>query len=215
MSAIAIGGGFLCLISLSGSVAYALSSGDSNVAPTSNTAVPSSNVAPTSNAAPSSNVAAVPVPMPAASSVPATPVPTVVSPPAQTQVINTTTPAQTLGTNTYITIPPPPPPAPASVKGFVPVKTVTRRVTITPNSPTAPTPGDLGVADGTPLGNWNIPELKAAAFLRFNNSYVFKVRNTAYYNFYGYFINSSGTVTAPPFTSPTAYTSFEIGNFYS
>ncbi len=147
------------------------------------------------------------------SSSPAAPVPTVISPPAAVTVLSAT-PAPMLNNNPYITVPPPPPPAPPSVKGFVPIKTITRTVNITPNSTTAPVPGDLGVADGTPLGTWNISELKAAAFLRFDNKYVFKVRNTAYYNFYGYFIDASGNQTVPPFTGQARYTSFEIGNFY-
>ena len=58
MSAIAIGGGLLCMLSLSGSVAYAMSSNaeaTSNTTPSSN-AAPTSNVAATSNTTPTSNV---------------------------------------------------------------------------------------------------------------------------------------------------------------
>ena len=99
-------------------------------------------------------------------------------------------------------------------KGFVPIKTVTRSINVTPNSPTAPTPGDSAVSDGTPLTTWNLPELKEAAFIRFDNKHVFKVRNKAYYNFYGYFIDSAGNKTIAPFTTQTRYTSFEIGNFF-
>ena len=116
--------------------------------------------------------------------------------------------------NAYITIPSPPPPAPPSVHGFVPIQTVTRSVVLSPNKSTAPTAGDAGLADGVPLGQWNIPNLTTSAYLRFNGSNVMKVRNIAYYNLYGYFINSSGNQIATPYSGDTRFSSFEIGNFY-
>ena len=138
-------------------------------------------------------------------------IPTVVNPPPEAA----TPPPPAISTpNAYITIPSPPPPAPPSVHGFVPIQTVTRSVVLSPNKSTAPTAGDAGLADGVPLGQWNIPNLTASAYLRFDGSNVMKVRNIAYYNLYGYFINSSGNQIATPYSGDTRFSSFEIGNFY-
>jgi len=115
--------------------------------------------------------------------------------------------------NPYITIPSPPPPAP-SVRGFVSIQTVNRSVNLTPNSPTASTAGDAGVADGTPINNWNVPNLKTAAYLRFSDGNIMKVRNIAYYNFYGYFINASGAQIPSPYSTTTRFANFQLGNFY-
>ena len=133
----------------------------------------------------------------------ASPIPTAVNPP----------PPAVSTPNPYITIPSPPPPAP-SVHGFVPIQTVSRSVVLSPNKSTAPTAGDAGLADGVPLGQWNVPNLTTSAYLRFNGTNVMKVRNIAYYNLYGYFIDSSGNQIATPYSGDTRFSMFEIGNFY-
>jgi len=137
-------------------------------------------------------------------------IPVVVNPPA---VAAAPPPPAVPTPNPYITIPSPPPPAP-SVRGFVSIQTVNRSVNLTPNSPTAPTSGDAGVADGTPINNWNVPNLKTAAYLRFSDGNIMKVRNIAYYNFYGYFINASGAQIPSPYSATTRFPNFELGNFY-
>jgi len=140
----------------------------------------------------------------------ASPIPTAVNP---TPVAVTPPPPAVSTPNPYITIPSPPPPAP-SVHGFVPIQSVSRSVVLSPNKSTAPTAGDAGLADGVPLGQWNVPNLTTSAYLRFNGTNVMKVRNIAYYNLYGYFINSSGNQIATPYSGDTRFSSFEIGNFY-
>ena len=140
----------------------------------------------------------------------ASPIPTAVNP---TPVATTPPPSAVSTPNPYITIPSPPPPAP-SVHGFVPIQTVSRSVVLSPNKSTAPTAGDAGLADGVPLGQWNVPNLTTSAYLRFNGTNVMKVRNIAYYNLYGYFINSSGNQIATPYSGDTQFSMFEIGNFY-
>ena len=140
----------------------------------------------------------------------ASPIPTAVNP---TPVATTPPPPAVSTPNPYITIPSPPPPAP-SVHGFVPIQTVSRSVVLSPNKSTAPTAGDAGLADGVPLGQWNVPNLTTSAYLRFNGTNVMKVRNIAYYNLYGYFIDSSGNQIATPYSGDTRFSMFEIGNFY-
>ena len=140
----------------------------------------------------------------------ASPIPTAVNP---TPVATTPPPSAVSTPNPYITIPSPPPPAP-SVHGFVPIQTVSRSVVLSPNKSTAPTAGDAGLADGVPLGQWNVPNLTTSAYLRFNGTNVMKVRNIAYYNLYGYFIDSSGNQIATPYSGDTRFSMFEIGNFY-
>ena len=140
----------------------------------------------------------------------AAPIPTAVNP---TPVATTPPPPAVSTPNPYITIPSPPPPAP-SVHGFVPIQTVSRSVVLSPNKSTAPTAGDAGLADGVPLGQWNVPNLTTSAYLRFNGTNVMKVRNIAYYNLYGYFIDSSGNQIATPYSGDTRFSMFEIGNFY-
>ena len=145
------------------------------------------------------------------SSTPGAPlVPVVVNPPTPA----TQPPPPAVPTpNPYVSTPAPPPPA-TGVHGFVSLQTVNRTVNITPNSPTAVTAGDAGVADGTPINTWNVPNLTTAAYLRFSDGNVMKVRNIAYYNFYGYFINSTGASIATPYSTRTTFSSFELGNFY-
>jgi hypothetical protein len=137
-------------------------------------------------------------------------IPVVVNPPA---VAAAPPPPAVPTPNPYITIPSPPPPAP-SVRGFVSIQTVNRPVNITPNSPTAPTAGDVGVSDGTPISQWNVPNLKTAAYLRFSDGNIMKVRNIAYYNFYGYFISETGAQRASPYATTTRFANFQLGNFY-
>jgi hypothetical protein len=114
--------------------------------------------------------------------------------------------------NPYISTPPAPPPT--SLHGLVTTQTVRRPVHIHPNSITAPTPNDTGVNDGNPIISWNIPNLKSSAYLRFDGRYIMKVRNVAYYNFYGYWIDSNGNPVSSPYTDGHEVTSFEIGNWY-
>ncbi|BAT22120.1 hypothetical protein AR679_gp094 [Yellowstone lake phycodnavirus 1] len=145
------------------------------------------------------------------SSTPGAPlVPVVVNPPTPA----TQPPPPAVPTpNPYVSTPAPPPPA-TGVHGFVSLQTVNRTVNITPNSPTAVTAGDAGVADGTPINTWNVPNLNTAAYIRFSDGNVMKVRNIAYYNFYGYFIDSTGASRATPYSTRTTFSSFELGNFY-
>jgi hypothetical protein len=137
-------------------------------------------------------------------------VPVVVNPPTPATA---PPPPAVVTPNPYISNPSPPPPAPG-VHGFVSTQTVNMAVNITPNSPTAPTAGDAGVANGTPIGQWNVPNLNTAAYIRFSDGNVMKVRNIAYYNFYGYFINSTGAAITTPYSGRTSFPSFELGNFY-
>jgi hypothetical protein len=115
--------------------------------------------------------------------------------------------------NPYVSVPAPPPPAP-SVHGFVSLQTVNKQVNVNPAPTTAPTPGDAGMANGQPLSTWNVPNLTTTAYVRLNNQHIMKVRNIAYYNLYGYFVDSSGNQISAPFTTTTSFPSFEIGNFY-
>jgi hypothetical protein len=108
---------------------------------------------------------------------------------------------------------PPPPPTSTTTGGFVPLQTITRNVNLKASSPTAPTPGDCAISDGTPLSGWGVTNLTATPYIRLNGSYVMKVRNTSYYNFYGYFIDASGNTTTAP--AAGRYSSFEVGNFYT
>jgi len=183
-SVLLIGGAALaCLVILTIIIYFAMQSpspGETPSTGTPSTGTPSTETTPV-GASPSSTPSApiIPVvvnPPPAAAAPPPPAVPT---------------------PNPYISIPSPPPPAP-SVRGFVSTQTVNRAVNLTPNSPTAPTPGDTGVADGTPINQWNVPNLNTAAYLRFPDGNIMKVRNIAYYNFYGYFINASGAQIPSP-----------------
>ena len=162
-----------------------------------------SDVVPAAGAVQTAAVSAVVPGTVSPSTTAASPIPTAVNPP----------PPAVSTPNPYITIPSPPPPAP-SVHGFVPIQTVSRSVVLSPNKSTAPTAGDAGLADGVPLGQWNVPNLTTSAYLRFNGTNVMKVRNIAYYNLYGYFIDSSGNQIATPYSGDTRFSMFEIGNFY-
>ena len=162
-----------------------------------------SDVVPAAGAVQTAAVSAVVPGTVSPSTTAASPIPTAVNPP----------PPAVSTPNPYITIPSPPPPAP-SVHGFVPIQTVSRSVVLSPNKSTAPTAGDAGLADGVPLGQWNVPNLTTSAYLRFNGTNVMKVRNIAYYNLYGYFIDSSGNQIATPYSGDTQFSMFEIGNFY-
>ena len=169
-----------------------------------------SDVVPAAGAVQTAAVSAVVPGTVSPSTTAASPIPTAVNP---TPVATTPPPSAVSTPNPYITIPSPPPPAP-SVHGFVPIQTVSRSVVLSPNKSTAPTAGDAGLADGVPLGQWNVPNLTTSAYLRFNGTNVMKVRNIAYYNLYGYFIDSSGNQIATPYSGDTRFSMFEIGNFY-
>jgi hypothetical protein len=103
-------------------------------------------------------------------------------------------------------------PSPAT-RGFVPLQTVTRNVTLKASSPGAPTPGDYAISDGTVLTTWPITNLAETAYIRLGGLYVMKVRNRGFYNFYGYFIDANGNQGTAP--AAGQYSSFEVGNFYS
>ena len=203
---------FACCICIAVGVYFATKGGDSPApAPTTTPATTTPTTTPTTPTTTPTTPTTTPTPVGTSpSSTTGSPViPVVVNPPP---VAAAPPPPAVATPNPYISIPSPPPPAP-SVRGFVSTQTVNRAVNLTPNSPTAPTPGDTGVADGTPINQWNVPNLNTAAYLRFPDGNIMKVRNIAYYNFYGYFINASGAATTP-YSSVTRFPNFQLGNFY-
>lgn len=190
MSAAVIGGGLLCMISLSGGIAYAMSG----------------NAATTSNTSPAAGAAVAP----AAGAAVAPAAGTTVAPAAGTTVAPA---AGTTGSGVtgspVVTVP--------TTRGFGLNRMVNRLIVMTPGSPMA---GYVSVAggrhdaiDNSLISTWNLPELVPGSFIRLDGAHVFKVVNVLPTTFNGYFIDASGNQKVTYFSGRKNYTRFETGTF--